>query len=565
MRRFLVFLFFFFYVFSHAQKLSLNVKWIPSFVESNPTDSLVEATVKKHSKSLEQRMFFYGEISKRFQHLGNEERSLHYLLESYEWMKVYGNKSTLHKRELSIAWLYKGMKNYPSALDYAIKANQAFVASSVKDSLFFESNFLVGELYLLQGKNDFAKDYIQKVFEFGISKNKPYYLLKAYLLQGMLSKKNKDFSKSKNFLGNALQHAKKLKRNKDLGLIYIELASLHSELEDYQVAENFLEEALKNISLVKDERLKVDALLLMGAINLKQGKTEKAVPILEKVFSVGESFLTQKEQAKIAKQLMELYLVSGNSSKAHGFLKKYNALSDSIYVINRNSQLTAKATERKLKTQDKLILFYKEELTSKENRFWITLTFVVLLVFLFLFILRNFKNKRRLVEQEKELLESKRELARVELQQTKKELFENKGHLEQIANILIEKNKKIKDLIEELENIKNNEQIVLEDKKKIEQINELLDYKILTEDDWLEFRKIYNQVYEDVEAKLKLYHPDLTKSEKKLFMISKLKLSLDEVANLLAISSESVRKARYRLKKKLALEKNDLQDYIDNF
>jgi phosphate/sulfate permease/DNA-binding CsgD family transcriptional regulator len=73
------------------------------------------------------------------------------------------------------------------------------------------------------------------------------------------------------------------------------------------------------------------------------------------------------------------------------------------------------------------------------------------------------------------------------------------------------------------------------------------------------------QVHKDFQEKLTTNYPDLTKQEKRLATLIRLNLSTREVATLLSISPKSVEVARYRLKNKLNLKKEDsLTQFINN-
>jgi DNA-binding CsgD family transcriptional regulator len=62
---------------------------------------------------------------------------------------------------------------------------------------------------------------------------------------------------------------------------------------------------------------------------------------------------------------------------------------------------------------------------------------------------------------------------------------------------------------------------------------------------------------------LKQHHPDLTTNDTRLAALIKINLSQSNMAELLNITSESVRKARYRMAKKMNLESDqEMVDYI---
>lgn len=74
---------------------------------------------------------------------------------------------------------------------------------------------------------------------------------------------------------------------------------------------------------------------------------------------------------------------------------------------------------------------------------------------------------------------------------------------------------------------------------------------ILTDDDWQQFKLLFEQVYPDFLKNLHEKYQDLSPAETRLLVLLKLNIKSKEMAYMLGVSIESLRKARYRLRKKL--------------
>lgn len=90
--------------------------------------------------------------------------------------------------------------------------------------------------------------------------------------------------------------------------------------------------------------------------------------------------------------------------------------------------------------------------------------------------------------------------------------------------------------------------------------------KIIDSKKSLEFEVFFSnfeKLYPNFKTSLFVIAPNLSANELKLCIFLRLNLSSKEISNLLNITPESVHKARYRLRKKLQLEKNeDLSKFI---
>src|SRR5690606_5995758 len=79
----------------------------------------------------------------------------------------------------------------------------------------------------------------------------------------------------------------------------------------------------------------------------------------------------------------------------------------------------------------------------------------------------------------------------------------------------------------------------------------LAETKLLTPEDWADFRRRFNRAFEGELDQLKLKYRDLTSAEERIYALEKMNVSTSQMAWMLGIAPESVRKARYRLRKKI--------------
>ncbi len=85
-------------------------------------------------------------------------------------------------------------------------------------------------------------------------------------------------------------------------------------------------------------------------------------------------------------------------------------------------------------------------------------------------------------------------------------------------------------------------------------------------DEWAVFQENFDLIHENFFRKLKERYPSLTPSDLKLCALLRLNYSSKEIAKMLNLSIRGVEAARYRLRKKLALDgKDDLVTFMINF
>jgi DNA-binding CsgD family transcriptional regulator len=100
-------------------------------------------------------------------------------------------------------------------------------------------------------------------------------------------------------------------------------------------------------------------------------------------------------------------------------------------------------------------------------------------------------------------------------------------------------------------------------KYALRRIVQRIDRDIKSRQHWKVFDQYFDEVHEDFIARLKEKHPDLTPKELRLCAYLKMNISTKEIAPLMNISIRGVEISRYRLRKKLALDKGtNLTEYI---
>lgn len=142
----------------------------------------------------------------------------------------------------------------------------------------------------------------------------------------------------------------------------------------------------------------------------------------------------------------------------------------------------------------------------------------------------------------------------------KLELAQNQKNLNQLTQILIKKNSQLSNMEEELATLKEIEE------KPSDFEQNLYNQKILTTEDWNAFKVYFEKSYPGLLSKIRDAFPTLTEAEERLFLFIKLNLTRKEAASILGITSDTVKKTRYRLRKKLELDEGvSLDDFVRSF
>ena len=178
---------------------------------------------------------------------------------------------------------------------------------------------------------------------------------------------------------------------------------------------------------------------------------------------------------------------------------------------------------------------------------------------LLVFIALNSKNSRQRNSKKLRMYRmrsTQAEMRSIELKSEliKAELKSKEGKLNELLNVIRQKNKKLEELNQKLT-----------DKTKMEKADVLTSVSdaFNSEQEWENFRISFEQIHSGFFDRLLSIHSDLTSYELRLSALLRLNLSSKEIGSVLNISASSVNTGRYRMRKKLNLtETDDLVRYL---
>ena len=198
------------------------------------------------------------------------------------------------------------------------------------------------------------------------------------------------------------------------------------------------------------------------------------------------------------------------------------------------------------------------------------------ITFLILYLLYNYQNRRYLLKtleiekiSQKEILQlekkRERELANLQEEQLERDLRHVNNLLAASTMNLVVKNEFIESIKEDLNEVKQLGKDK-RTKKALEDIVKGIDSTLRLQEDWEQFQLHFDKVHGDFLTRLRDEYFDLSPNEQKLCALLRLNLNTKEISNLMSISLRGVEVARYRLRKKLMLQKGqNLSKFILKF
>lgn len=508
-------------------------------------------------------------------------KALDYFFKGLKISEELGDKQQMSTKLANIGSVYLRQNNYTQALEYYLKTLRIDEElGDPKEIAVVNGN--IGVVYTNMEQHQKALEYYTKAWKIDVSLNNKYGIATQLDNMGIaysdMAETEKEGSVAfDSLLRKALvYHKQALKLNEELGnpnrmaSCYNNMSTVYYDRYKWDNDKKMLDSALFYLSKalqINEETGNMDGVTMalgnMGGIYTAGGNYSKAEEYLEKTLATAYKygFLETRSQAYL--QLTELYEKMKQPEKALIYFKKHTALKDSIFNETKSQQIAEMQTRFEVEKKEKeLALFKQEQKLTKYKAYFLAV--VLLLVSLLAAVLIN--RQRIKIKKQKEAHELEQQLARAQIEKDKLEkqnleanLTLNQEKLNHITDLFKEKSRLMIKMQEQLDKAAAESAQEGEVKNLLNSIVESID----PNEYWEEFITSFNLVNKNFFEQIQKKFPDLTRNELRLCALIKCNLGNKEIANILNITADSVKKSRNRLRKRLQLEADDsLTKYI---
>ena len=237
----------------------------------------------------------------------------------------------------------------------------------------------------------------------------------------------------------------------------------------------------------------------------------------------------------------DLYLEKDDFEKALFHLEKEYALDKKLRSLEAQEQFEVLELERENATKEKEIIQLEKEQAEIQFRLIVALLGGTLMVVLVILVILIYRNKMK--------------LARMSEKELKTELNHKNKELASFTLNFVQKNEMISNIKEQVQELSR---VALPSTgKQLQQINRVIEDTFRADREWENFKLRFEEVHEGFFKDLSEKYPDLGNAEVKLCALLRLNMNLKESSQVLGISPDSVKTARYRIRKKLGLTKDE--------
>jgi tetratricopeptide (TPR) repeat protein len=336
------------------------------------------------------------------------------------------------------------------------------------------------------------------------------------------------------------------------------LSIINTDRKNFKQAYDLLEES-KKIALKEDYKIgQINAYKGLSKIYLLQNEKDLALLNINQALKIARHIGAMSYLQETFEIRSDIHKQRVDHLKALNDLKSAKKINDSLFSIKKTQRIEELKTIYETDKKEAAIALQNQEIKTlneeaKNDKLTKTLYAGGMFSFLVLSGLLYFGFKQRIkknkIEREKQEAIYKQEIAF-----KKKELASQTLHL-------VQKNTFIQELKENLGKIKQSPELF---KVEFRRLVMLLKKESAEDKDWEVFKSYFAEVHNNFDNQLKSIYADITEKEIRLASFLRMNLSTKEIASMLNVLPDSVLKSKYRLKKKLKLDKDiDLNQFLN--
>ena len=459
-----------------------------------------------------------------------------------------------------IGFYYYNFSEYQKAFPYFMLASR-LLDTSKSSEIIQRSDVYKKNAYFFGNVGDVekSKNYLKSALSFTNKTNNEYAIILNAIGQIYFDKKDYDSAEHYYLLAqkNALKINDQLRYAKVLG----DLSLIYNHRKEYDKAIDLLQKDIEISEKLNEERNLMFANIRLGKIYLDQKKYAEAKNTIENA----EKYASTKEylrsfELEINTALLQIAIQENNQDDELLLRRKITTIENHLQnkdgkeVIDQiNWNIQKRNFDYELEAQKN-----KSDKAALLRNALIIISVLLLLISLFIYL--SFSRKIKI---QNSLFENKVLQLRLQKLESENALNDTTKSLEDYKIFLTEKNRQIGILKQEIETAQETNRLFGAEKNK-GKINQLLHSHLMTEENWSNFKTIFAYEQKEFCEYLNANFPNLTDSNLRIIFLQKLGLNNVETAQILGITTDAVKKAKQRLKKKYDNFDSVFSDFNDS-
>ncbi len=430
--------------------------------------------------------------------------------------------------------------------------NQALVLAEKNNNSDEKAKILrmLSKVYFDLGEIDKAETYLKDVYSLHQKQNNKKELLVDLINLGTYAMQKNSLNKAKEYFNKALLYTND-STSEYTKTLYNNLAAVSYSLNENSQAYNYLKKAINEAEKTRDTYLLALTYYNLSLSPQLEKYPDSSIFYAQKSLDFAQKLDNPKYHIRALESLVYFDSITGNDKKQIEHLKDIIRLKDSLQKIEKleiSKDIEKKYHELK---KDEIIKLQNENLAIAKQKQQYLIILIIITVLLSIILLKYFLTYKKLLAKNKEIHRLEKIKFLEQLKQKERELISIAIDIEQKNNFINYFYKKLNEVSQKTNNSELNRMI-----------NDVK-LSINIQKDMAFFTKKFSELHPDFTVRLRGKYPDLSKKEINFLSFIKIGLSNKQIAAMQNITVSAIHKMRYRIKKKMKLDKDvSLDDFI---
>ena len=480
-----------------------------------------------------------------------------------------------------IGELHRLQKNFVLAFEYLEKAT-AIAKKYQLPTLEFEALAIKSTTYVDLKQYDLLERTTQEALMIAMHAKDSTLFARAYNGLAIAHTCLKQYEEAVFYYKKALQIKLKTKDYRSLVTIYHNIGDLYRRIAAHSKAITYFQKSLEYAEK-RDDFIAAGVMLRnIGEMYHKKNAYAKAENYLQQSKAKFLKLESLFELSTSYQLLATNYAAMNDFKQAYHYHTLHKQLYDSVFNNQKSEQMTTLERRFKDEKKQKAIALLKEEskLQKETARFQkklrnMALVGLVLMIFTLVLLYNRYQLRHKLLQQRSKLLEqenarhkaeglrleTEQKLEQAENKQLKLDLAYKNRELATSTLLVHHKNEVLSNIQSELTLIQN--ELPGKWSPKLVKIQKIIKENGNLEEDWEQLKLHFDQVHPNFFRTLQETFDNLSKNDLRLCAYIRINLTNKEIGRILNVGFKSIQVAKYRLKKKLGLTKEqDLSEFI---
>jgi len=494
----------------------------------------------------------HGELGYSYNRKGDFNKAIDHFEKGIELHRVIRDTMGLISQLNDLGSAYSSMSEYHTALEYYFESLELCEAIGMERGISANLGN-IGLAYFELDEDEKARKFYERALAINERIENTGSLSTNYNNLGLLHGDQGRYEEALSYHFKALELRKELGYTLSVANSLNNIGRVYMQQNMHEQALDYLNRALQ-VNDGEDKDLSSIIHENMAKTYISSGQYDSALFHGKQTLAFSQGY-GSKLGVKVSYELLtEIYVKLENFEKAFESQHRLMAVKDSILNAEKSRQINELQTKYETRQKEQEIALLEKE---KEQEAMMRNAFLAGLVLIGIIGLLVYNRQRLKIKKNRTELENKK----LQERQLEKDLkFKNK-QLTTHSLHLVQKNEAMKELKEQIEALRKKDKVSIG--RDLQKLENTVDYSFNLDKDWEEFKLYFEEVHSGFFDALKEQFPDLTPNELRLSALAKLNLSIKETATILGITPDSVKTARYRLRKKLEMEtEENLTDFM---